>query len=243
MLLCVQTTRTANAVVDYHCNYRTMQSRACCGKYIGLCAGGTSACSPYASHQTSSSRLSPYPQALPTTLLVRSSSPATPTPLPHPQAAATSCHSCRAYQAHPTTWPQTPKRHSQTRRPQAEAANSHRRKTYPPGPMPPRSGTRVPPSPSIVHAKLDQLAHHPHLKISQFVLSPQTHHATAVLRPAASEGLFSRELCALTRRNNAPTSMNSLSLSPPLGRPPADDTDRRSWRAHCGASQFGEFAG
>ena len=64
----------------------------------------------------------------------------------------------------------------------------------------------------------NQLARHPRLEISQFVLSPQTHHATAAA--PTSEGLFSRELCALTRRNNAPTSTNSLSLSPPLGGPP-----------------------
>ena len=126
MLLCVQTTRTANVVVDYRRDYRTMRIRACCGKYIGLCAGGTSACGPHAFHRTSSSPSSPYPQALPTTLPARSSSPAAPTSQPHPQAS-TDCLSRRAYQAHPTTRPRIQKRRSQTRRPQAEAANSHRR--------------------------------------------------------------------------------------------------------------------
>jgi hypothetical protein len=40
----------------------------------------------------------------------------------------------------------------------------------------------------MVRAKLDQLDHHPHFAISQFVLSPQTHHASVTL--PASEGLF-----------------------------------------------------
>ena len=127
MLLCVPTTRTANVVVDHRRHYRTMRIRACCGKYIGLCAGGTSACGPRAFHRTSSSRSSPYPQAHPTTPPARSSSPAAPTPRPHPQAAATGRLSRRAYQAHPTTRPRIQKRRSQTRRLQAEAANSHRR--------------------------------------------------------------------------------------------------------------------
>jgi len=127
MLLCVQKTKTANVVVDYRRHYRTMRIRACCGRYIGLCAGGTSACGPRAFHRTSSSLSSPYPQALPTTLPARSSSPAAPTPRPHPQTAATGYLSRRVYQAHPTTQPRTQKRRSRTRRLQAEADNSRRR--------------------------------------------------------------------------------------------------------------------
>jgi len=127
MLLCVQTTKTANVVVDYHRHYRTMRIRACCGKYIGLCAGGTSACVPRAFHRMSSSPSSPYPQALPTTLPALSSSPAAPTPRPHPQAAATGYLSRRAYQAHPTTQPRTQKRRSRTQRPQAGVDSSRRR--------------------------------------------------------------------------------------------------------------------
>jgi len=88
--------------------------------------------------------------------------------------------------------------------------------TYPPPPTPP-SAVVSPPSPSTVHAKLDQLAR-PRLTISQFILSPHTHAGAA----PASEGLFSRALRAL--RNNAPTSSNSFSLSPLLDgsmQPPA----------------------
>ena len=99
--------------------------------------------------------------------------------------------------------------------------------TYPPAPTPPHAGVRSPPSPSVVHAKLDQLAHPPRLVISQFVLSPQTHHAIAV--PPASEGLFSRALRAL--RNNAPTSTNSFSLSPLPDGPPPTPTSSREGRA------------
>ena len=95
--------------------------------------------------------------------------------------------------------------------------------TYPPPLTPPHAGVRAPPSPSIVSAKLDQLAH-PRLVISHFVLSPQTHHVTAA--PPVSEGLFSRALRAL--RNNAPASTNSFSLSPllPDGPPPTPKSDR-----------------
>jgi hypothetical protein len=71
-----------------------------------------------------------------------------------------------------------------------------------------------PPSPSVVHAKLNQLAQ-PRLALSQFILAPHAHAAP----PPASEGLFSRALRAL--RNNAPTSTNAFSLSPlPDGPPP-----------------------
>ena len=83
--------------------------------------------------------------------------------------------------------------------------------TYPPAPTPP-SLLAAPPSPSAVHAKLDQLAQrrHPRTRsvISQFILSPPTR-ASATL---VSEGLFSRALRAL--RNGAPTQTNSFSLSP-----------------------------
>ena len=103
-----------------------MRIRPCCGRYIGHCAGGTSAYGPRASHQTSLSPLSPYPQALPTTLPARSNSPAAPTSRPRPRAA-TGCPPRRAYQAHRTTRPRTRKRRSQTRRPQAGAVSSHRR--------------------------------------------------------------------------------------------------------------------
>ena len=94
--------------------------------------------------------------------------------------------------------------------------------TYPPALTPPHAAVRAPPSPSIVHAKLDLLTH-PRLVISQFVLSPQTHHVTAAA--PASEGLFSRALRAL--RNNAPASTNSFSLSAlPDGPPPTPKSDR-----------------
>jgi hypothetical protein len=83
--------------------------------------------------------------------------------------------------------------------------------TYPPAPTPPRL-LAAPPSPSAVHAKLDQLALRRHSGtrsvISQFILSPPTH-ASAT---PASEGLFSRALRVL--RNGAPTQTNSFSLSP-----------------------------
>jgi len=127
MLLCVQKTKTPNVGVDYRRHYRTMRIRACCGKYIGLCAGGTSVCGPRAFHRTSSSPSSRCPQALPTTLPARSSSPAAPASRPHLQVAATGYLSRRVYQAHPTTRPRTPKRRSRTLRLQAEAASSHRR--------------------------------------------------------------------------------------------------------------------
>ena len=81
--------------------------------------------------------------------------------------------------------------------------------TYPPAPTPP-SLLAAPPSPSAVHAKLDQLAQR-HLGtrsvISQFILSPPTH-ASAT---PAFEGLFLRALRAL--RNGAATQTNSFSLS------------------------------
>ncbi len=82
--------------------------------------------------------------------------------------------------------------------------------TYPPAPTPP-SALVAPPSPSAVHAKLDQLAQrHPRTRpvISQFILSPHTQ----VSATPASEGLFSRALRAL--RNSAPTQTNSFSLGP-----------------------------
>jgi hypothetical protein len=89
--------------------------------------------------------------------------------------------------------------------------------TYPPAPTPP-SVLASPPSPSAVHAKLDQLAQRrprqTRSMVSQFILSAHSH-ATPV-----SEGLFSRALRAL--RNNAPTHTNSFSLSPlPDGPLPA----------------------
>jgi len=93
--------------------------------------------------------------------------------------------------------------------PNAQFSPTH---TYPPAPTPPRSAVS-PPSPSVVHAKLNQLAQ-PCLAISQFILSPHTQAAP----PPASEGLFSRALRAL--RNNAPTSTNSFSLSPLPDGPP-----------------------
>ena len=84
------------------------------------------------------------------------------------------------------------------------------------------AAVHAPPSPSIVYAKLDLLTH-PRLVISQFVLSPQTHHVTAAA--PASEGLLSRALRAL--RNNAPASTNSFLLSAlPDGPPPTPKSDR-----------------
>lgn len=96
--------------------------------------------------------------------------------------------------------------------------------TYPPAPTPPPSAVS-PPSPSVVHAKLNQLAR-PRLAISQFVLSP---HTTQAALPPASEGLFSRALRAL--RNNAPASTNSFSLSPlPDGPPPTPVHESKAHR-------------
>jgi len=89
--------------------------------------------------------------------------------------------------------------------------------TYLPAPILPHAGMRASPSLSTVHTKLDQPACHLHLVISEFMLSPQTHHPTAVA--PASEGLFSRALRAL--QNNTPTStMNLFSLSPLPDGPP-----------------------
>ena len=88
--------------------------------------------------------------------------------------------------------------------------------TYLPVPTPPCAGAWAPLSLSIVHAKLNQLAHHLCLMISEFVLSPQTYHPTAAA--PTSEGLFLRALCALW--SNVPTSTNSFSLSPLLDGPP-----------------------
>ncbi|KAI9457066.1 hypothetical protein F5148DRAFT_1287773 [Russula earlei] len=84
--------------------------------------------------------------------------------------------------------------------------------TYPPVPTPP-SAVIPPPSPSTVHAKLDQLVQ-PRLAISHFILSPRTH-ATAT---PVSDGLFYRALRVL--RNNAPTHPISFSLSPLQEDPP-----------------------
>ena len=242
MLLCVQTTRTANAVVDYRRDYRTMRIRAYCGKYIGLCAGGTFACGPRASHRTSSSRSSPYPQALPTTLPARSSSPVAPTPRPHPQAATTGCLSRRAYQAHPTTRPRTPKRHSQTRRPQAEAANSDRRTLTRLGrcrPVRARGFPRL--RASSMRSSTSSLV----IRASR---SPSSCHRPKPIMPrGAAAGrlrgcVLERASCAYSEEQRA-HEYKLVVTEPAPGRPPADDTDKRSWRARRGASQFGEFAG
>ena len=87
--------------------------------------------------------------------------------------------------------------------------------TYPPAPTPP-SVVVSPPSPSVVHAKLNQLAQprprQTQSVVTQFILSPHCH-ATPV-----SEGLFSRALRVL--RNNGPTHTNSFSLSPLPKEPP-----------------------
>ena len=113
--------------------------------------------------------------------------------------------------------------------------------TYPPAPIPPHVGTRAPPPLSTVHTKLDQLARHPRLVISEFVLSPQTHHPTAAA--PASKGLFSRVLRAL--QNTVPMStMNSFLLSPFPDSPPPMTSTTSDCGACCGSSsRFGEFAG
>ena len=100
--------------------------------------------------------------------------------------------------------------------------------TYPPPPTPP-SVLVSPPSPSAVHAKLDQLSQprlrQTHSVVSQFILSAHSH-ATP-----ASEGLFSRALRAL--RNNAPTHTNSFSLSPlPNGPPPVREENAGHHHMH-----------
>ena len=75
-----------------------------------------------------------------------------------------------------------------------------------------------PPSPSAVHAKLDQLAQ-PRAMISQFILLPHTHAAATA---PASEGLVSRALRAL--KNSAPAHSNSFTLCPlPDGPPPTPE--------------------
>lgn len=89
--------------------------------------------------------------------------------------------------------------------------------TYPPAPTPPRTVVS-PPSPSAVHAKLDQLTQ-PRVMVSQFILLPHTHAAATA---PASEGLVSRALRAL--KNSAPVHSNSFTLCPlPDGPPPTPE--------------------
>jgi len=103
--------------------------------------------------------------------------------------------------------------------------------TYPPAPTPPRAGV-PPPSPSAVHAKLDQLAQ-PHDVISQFIFLPHTHAAAT----PTSEGLFSRALRAL--KNNAPARTNSFTLSPLPDGPPPTPVDTHHHHHHLHFSQSG----
>ena len=102
--------------------------------------------------------------------------------------------------------------------------------TYPPAPTPPRAVVS-PPSPSAVHAKLDQLAR-PRVMISQFILLPHTHAAATA---PASEGLFSRALRAL--KNSAPAHSNSFTLCPlPDGPAP---TAEATHHHHLSRAAFG----
>lgn len=105
--------------------------------------------------------------------------------------------------------------------------------TYPPAPTPPRAAVS-PPSPSAVHAKLDQLAQ-PRAMVSQFILLPQTHAAATA---PASEGLVSRALRAL--RNSAPAHSNSFTLCPlPEGPPPTPDATQHHHHSHLSRGTFG----
>ncbi|KAI0295106.1 hypothetical protein B0F90DRAFT_1210793 [Multifurca ochricompacta] len=104
--------------------------------------------------------------------------------------------------------------------------------TYPPPPTPP-SMLVSPPSPSAVHAKLDQLTQTRSV-VSQFILSPHSH---AIAAPAPG-GLFSRAFRAL--RNNAPTHANSFSLSPlPDGPPPAPEEHVHHHHLHLARAASG----
>lgn len=104
--------------------------------------------------------------------------------------------------------------------------------TYPPAPTPP-SAVVSPPSPSAVHAKLDQLAQ-PQVMLSDFILLPHTH-ATATA--PASEGLVSRALRAL--KNSAPAHSNSFTLCPlPDGPPPTPEATHHH-HLHLSRAAFG----
>jgi hypothetical protein len=188
-----------------------MRIRACCGRYIGHCAGGISVCDPLAFRKMSSSPSFLCPLARRTIFRARSSSHAARTsgrshpnsppsiPSPSPRLPGTSSHSS------------TDSDVTLTDAPNGQFSPTH---TYPPAPTPPRAVVS-PPSPSAVHAKLDQLAQ-PRVMISQFILLPHTHAAATA---PASEGLVSRALRAL--KNSAPAHSNSFTLCPlPDGPPP-----------------------
>src|SRR6266478_1303362 len=105
--------------------------------------------------------------------------------------------------------------------------------TYPPAPTPPRA-VASPPSPSAVHAKLDQLAQ-PRVVISQFILLPHTHAAATA---PASEGLFAKALRAL--KNNAPAHSNSFTLSPFPDAPPTPEAPHHHYHhLHLSRVAFG----
>jgi hypothetical protein len=105
--------------------------------------------------------------------------------------------------------------------------------TYPPAPTPP-SAVVSPPSPSAVHAKLNQLAR-PRVMVSQFILLPHTHAAATT---PASEGLVSRALRAL--KNSAPAHSNSFTLCPlPDGPPPTPEASHHHHHSHLSRSAFG----
>ena len=105
--------------------------------------------------------------------------------------------------------------------------------TYPPAPTPPRAVVS-PPSPSAVHAKLDQLTQ-PQVIVSQFILLPHTHAAAAA---PASEGLVSRALRAL--KNSAPAHSNSFTLCPlPDDPPPTPEVTHHHHHSHLSRGAFG----
>ncbi|KAI0061294.1 hypothetical protein BV25DRAFT_774325 [Artomyces pyxidatus] len=102
--------------------------------------------------------------------------------------------------------------------------------TYPPAATPP-AVLVSPPSPSSVHAKLDQLAKAPRPKprsqISQFLLTP---HAQPAVPHSPEGGLFTRALRAL--KNNAPAHSNSFTLSPLPPTPPTAESTPNPPAAH-----------
>lgn len=104
---------------------RTTRTPPCCGRYIGLCAGGTSDCGLLDSHRTSSSPSSPCPQPRHTTVPARSSSRAAPaSPHQRPLHSHRSGPRRLTYPAHPTTPRRIQKRRS---RMHPQTHNSRRR--------------------------------------------------------------------------------------------------------------------
>ena len=108
-----------------------------------------------------------------------------------------------------------------------DSASTSTTHSYPP--TPPPALVVQPPSPTSVHAKLDQVPHEPLRKlhgppptqITDFVLAPLSSHRVSV--PAEGGSIFTRALSAL--RSHKPSHSNSFTLSrlppvTPLSPPP-----------------------